>query len=151
MKRAILVLLVLLGVSGSLFAQQSFGDRLGIGVIVGEPTGLSLKLWTGDRGALDAAVAWSFTGNAFYIHMDYLMHVLPSAPRAPGSLSVYLGLGGTLLVGGGVQVGLRMPIGINYLFARFPIGIFAELAPGVLLMPSTAFRLGGGVGVHFYL
>jgi len=151
MRRMILVLLVLLAVSGVLFAQQSFGDRLGIGIILGEPTGLSLKMWTGDRGAFDAAVAWSFTGSAVYIHIDYLMHVLPSSPRTPGSLSVYLGLGGTLLVAGGVQVGLRMPIGINYLFARFPIGIFAELAPGVLLTPSTAFRLGGGAGIHFYL
>ena len=45
----------------------------GLGVILGEPTGLSFKAWTGGSTAIAGAAAWSF-GNtdAFQLHVDYL-------------------------------------------------------------------------------
>jgi hypothetical protein len=34
-------------------------EGFGLGVIVGNPTGLSFKVWTGGSSAFDAAAAWS--------------------------------------------------------------------------------------------
>ena len=57
----------------SLTAMAHAQDGLGVGVILGEPTGISLKAWTSDKHAVDAAVAWSFSENdSFQFHADYL-------------------------------------------------------------------------------
>ena len=74
-------------------------DGIGIGVIVGEPTGLSLKKWIGDDRALDAGIAWSFSENdSLHLHADYLFHRfdLLSCSGARGRLPVYFGIGGRL-------------------------------------------------------
>jgi len=53
----ILALLVILFFCTPTVAQ----DRgFGLGIIVGEPTGLSFKKWSGDTTAIGGAIAWSF-------------------------------------------------------------------------------------------
>jgi hypothetical protein len=48
---------VALLICGTAQAQDS---GFGLGIIIGEPTGISAKQWTGSRTAIDGAVAWSF-------------------------------------------------------------------------------------------
>ena len=36
---------------------------LGLGVIIGEPTGISAKLWTSPVNALDFGLGWSYGGD----------------------------------------------------------------------------------------
>ncbi len=43
----------------NLNAQQK---DFGLGIILGEPTGVSGKLWTSSENAFDFAAAWSFSG-----------------------------------------------------------------------------------------
>ena len=48
---------------------------MGAGIILGEPTGVSLKYWLTETSALDAGFTWSFVDeNAFQIQADYLIH-----------------------------------------------------------------------------
>jgi hypothetical protein len=55
-------------------AQTSNGD-FGLGFILGEPTGLSGKLFLGESRALDFGAAWSFGNNSnLHLHADYLIH-----------------------------------------------------------------------------
>jgi len=51
-------------------------DRgFGLGIVAGEPTGISLKNWQRRNIALDGALAWSFAGHDFIqLHGDYLSH-----------------------------------------------------------------------------
>src|SRR5262245_41316938 len=50
-------------------------DGAGLGIIVGEPTGVSAKIWVGGNTALDAAAAWSFADEgALHLHGDFLAH-----------------------------------------------------------------------------
>src|SRR5690625_2305144 len=62
MKKTLLTVLLTAFMSISLttivHAQQA-GDGVGIGFMVGEPTGLSLKSWTGGNNAFDMGLAWS--------------------------------------------------------------------------------------------
>ena len=61
--------------TNSSLAQNTGGGNTGIGVMLGEPTGISLKIWNNERTAIDAGLAWSFSGrNAVHLHADYLLH-----------------------------------------------------------------------------
>lgn len=140
-------------------AQKSTG-RIGLGVIVGSPTGLSFKTFTSGTNAIDAGLAWS-TGrhDAISIHADYLWHHFDAFEDInKGQLPVYYGIGGRMVFsdnhsGPGdddVVLGVRIPVGINYLFEDSPVGLFLEIAPIVNLIPSTDFDLDGAIGARFY-
>jgi hypothetical protein len=55
-----ITLFILVSLSQLSFAQER---NFGLGVIVGEPTGLSAKLWTSNTGALDFGLGWSIGGD----------------------------------------------------------------------------------------
>jgi hypothetical protein len=90
MKSEILLLLFALFASTSLGQDKGFG----LGIIAGEPTGISAKQWLSQRTALDLGLAWSFRHSGyFHVHADYLWH-FPDAIRAQERLVLYAGLGG---------------------------------------------------------
>ncbi|HAL91600.1 MAG TPA: hypothetical protein DCM68_01060 [Verrucomicrobia bacterium] len=71
-------------------------EGFGLGGIVGEPTGVSAKMWVTPRQALDAAAAWSFSDNGgFQLHADYLFHQFEwlKLDPATGRMPVYFGVG----------------------------------------------------------
>lgn len=147
MKKLVLVSLIAL-FSLSVFAQDK---GFGLGVIFGEPTGLSAKLWTSERTALDAAVAWSFSGVGWlHIQADFLMHNYDLISVAKGKLPLYYGGGAYLAFSSDLGLGARVPLGLAYQFEDAPVDIFAELAPGLALLPDIGFYIGGGIGVRYF-
>ena len=63
-----LVILLILANSASVSQDRGFG----LGIIVGEPTGVSMKGWLTATTAVDGGLAWSFVkGTSFHIHADY--------------------------------------------------------------------------------
>jgi len=152
---SVLILSIFLSISFSSFAQAQNGDKdLGIGFMVGEPTGLSLKSWTGGGNAFDIGLAWSLGRyDAINIHADYLWHNYEVFSEADaGTLPLYYGIGGRVVFAeNDAVIGARVPVGINYLFDDAPIGLFLEVAPIFNIAPSTDFDVDGGVGVRFYL
>jgi hypothetical protein len=130
-------------------------NGLGLGVIVGEPTGLSAKYWLGDRTAVDAAAAWSFWGNyaALNVHADLLVHH-PEWLKVPsGELPVYYGIGGRLKLasaGENMRLGARVPLGIEYIFEELPVGLFLETALVVDVIPSVGLWGHGAAGARYY-
>lgn len=130
-------------------------DGLGVGVIVGEPTGISIKKWTDDTHAIDGAVAISLSNDdSFQLHADYLIHNIESSlnpPELKGSAPWYYGIGGRLRTNDGdTHVGVRVPIGITYLFADSPLDFFAEVAPVLDFAPDVALDLNGAIGLRYY-
>ena len=148
MKKIILAVLICVGMS----APAAFAERgpLGLGLILGEPTGISAKLWLGDLHAVDAAVAWSFPDDAFYVHANYLFHITDLISVDTGQLPVYFGVGGKISLRDDPRVGVRVPVGLNYLFESTPLDAFVEIAPGIGLYPSTRFDLGAAIGIRYY-
>jgi hypothetical protein len=127
----------------------------GIGIIAGEPTGISLKSWTDENHAIDAAVALSLSSDdSFQLHADYLIHDASStvsAPELKGSSPWYYGIGGRFRTrDNDVHLGIRVPLGITYLFADAPLDFFAELAPVIDLTPDVDLDLNGAVGLRYY-
>lgn len=136
-------------------ADARIQDGIGVGVIVGEPTGFSIKKWTDDTHAIDGAVAISLSNDdSFQLHADYLFHNSESSlnpPELKGSAPWYYGIGGRLRTNDGdTHLGVRVPIGITYLFADSPLDFFAEVAPVLDIAPDFALDLNGAIGLRFY-
>jgi len=147
MKKIVLASLITL-FSFGVFAQDS---GLGLGLIFGEPTGLSAKMWTSERTALDAAVAWSFSGLGFFhIQSDFLIHNYELLPVSKGKLPVYYGLGAFIAFSSELGLGIRVPFGLAYQFEGAPVDLFGELVPGLSLLPDLGLYFGGGIGVRYF-
>jgi len=139
--------------AGEAHAQDRDGGNFGIGVILGEPTGITPKVWVSNSTAFAAGVAWSFSGNnTMHMHLDYQLHNFQVIQVEQGSMSLYYGLGGRMLFreNRDDKVGLRLPLGINYLFSGAPVEAFLEVAPVLDLAPSTDFSANGGIGIRYY-
>lgn len=153
MKRFVmLALVVILGfaVAAASFGQPAGGGRLGLGVVLGEPTGISGKLWLSGTSAVDAVVAWSFTDPAMSVHADYLFHFLDLISVEKGRLPFYVGIGAAVGLSADPDVGVRIPAGVSYLFDTAPLDVFLEVAPILLLFPETTFDFSGGIGIRYY-
>jgi hypothetical protein len=123
----------------------------GMGLILGEPTGLSAKLWTSSDNAFDFAAAWSFKGDGhLLLQADYVWHFFNLMPVPSGKLPLYIGIGGRVILADDPRFGIRIPIGIDYLFADAPIDVFLELVPILDLSPETDFGVGGGLGIRYW-
>ncbi len=148
MKKIFLIITVVGILGGSIYPQ---GKGFGLGIILGEPTGLSAKLWTGSENAFDFAAAWSFKGDGnLLLQVDYVWHSFNLINVSSGRLPLYYGIGGRAILSDDPVVGVRIPVGLDYQFADAPIDIFLELAPILDLVPETDFDLGGGIGVRFW-
>jgi hypothetical protein len=122
----------------------------GLGVILGEPTGLSLKSWTGRTTAIDAAVAWSFgREDSLHLHLDYLIHDFTLLRTNKGRLPVYYGIGGRIKLEDRTRIGIRFPVGVSYIFEA-PLDLFVELGPILDLAPRTEFTLSASIGLRYY-
>lgn len=126
-------------------------NEFGAGIILGEPTGLCFKTWVGHKAAIDGAIAWSF-GNeeAIHVHVDYLIHDFRMFQARKGDLVFYYGFGGRIKAQEKSRVGIRIPLGVSYIFEKAPLDIFLEVAPGIDLVPSTDFWVNGSVGIRYY-
>lgn len=129
----------------------------GIGLIFGEPTGLSAKFWTQPDRAIDAGLAFSFD-RFVLIYSDFLFHF-----KSYQGIRPYAGIGGGFLIASGkkdnkyfdqddgsIGLGIRIPLGAEWFIPEAPFGIFLEIVPGVGIIPSTYGFFQGGIGARFY-
>lgn len=149
MKR-IFMILMLIAMIFPCRALAQDGD-FGLGIILGEPTGISFKKWTGSQTAIDGAVAWSFSGkDSLHLHADYLIHNFDLIEVETGRLPIYYGIGLRLKLEEESRFGFRIPVGISYIFEKASLDIFLELVPMLDLVPDTKFKMGWGVGIRYY-
>lgn len=123
-----------------------------LGLIIGEPTGISGKLWFDASTAFDAAVSWSLKENRkndLYLHGDFLWHNYELIKDDSGLVPIYYGIGGRLILAEKNRLGARVPIGISWLLASAPIDLFVELAGVLDLVPDTDFDVNGGIGIRY--
>lgn len=123
----------------------------GLGIIIGEPTGISAKGWVSERNALDAGVAWSFRKRGhFHLHADYLWH-FPDVIKSTERFVLYTGLGGRVAVGRGDGIiGMRIAGGLAWWGKTVPLDVFLEIAPILDLAPATELSANGGIGIRYF-
>ena len=123
-------------------------QELGIGIILGEPTGLCFKKWMGTSSAIAGAASWSFTEpSAVHLHIDYLFHT-----KVQGEpYFFHYGIGGRIkFEEGNNRLGVRIPLGINYIWQGTTMDTFIEIAPLLDLAPATKFGINGALGFRYF-
>ena len=155
MKKAAFILLLLAGLAGLSYGESN--HNIGLGLIVGEPTGVSFKLWSKQAVAFDAAAAWSLVGGEYFqVHGDFLLHNFNLFRVETGRMSLFYGAGARLkfaenAIGGAETIfSLRVPVGLAYEFEKTPIELFLEIVPMLDLVPATELQLAGAVGFRYY-
>lgn len=143
------ILLLITIFSGAAFAQS---NGFGLGIILGEPTGISAKYWTTNSTAFDFGLGYSLKKySRLHLHADYLFHT-KNLFNTNESIELYYGPGARLRLveNGDSRLGFRFDIGIVWIPRNAPVDVFLEIAPLLDIIPSTDFTVNGGVGVRFF-
>lgn len=145
MKKLLIMVCILIIPALSHAAQ---GGPLGVGIILGDPTGISAKYWLDKTNAIDAAIGF----DRFSVHADYLFHFRNVIPQTGGGeFGAYVGPG---LVYKDKKhdnmVGVRFALGAAFEISQYPVEIFAEIVPVLELSPDTDLNLDGGIGIRYY-
>jgi len=135
------------------------GGPFGLGIIIGDPSGLSGKLKLDGTHAVDGALAFSAIDDVLYVHADYLFHASPlHAHGLSGHRFVpYVGIGGFIGVFDERKkdrdtdgaIGARVPLGIAW-EPPIPIDVFLEVVPLMRIVPETDAGLDVGLGVRYF-
>ncbi len=148
-------------------APKGSAHPFGLGIVLGEPTGLSAKYRFSSHQAVDFGLGYSFNSFVF-VFSDYLFH-FPALFGKPhpfvAQLSPYIGVGGIFMgsthsgrrdgryfTSGGASagLGLRIPVGVEWLPSVPTLGVFVELVPGIGIVPSTFGFFEAGIGARYY-
>jgi hypothetical protein len=175
---ALAVLLAAPARAGEHVTEVGYGRQFGLGLVVGDPTGITGKAWVSQTNAIDAAVGdWGYGyrgGGCFRdaagrpvcdrgwgdrtlsVHADYLWQ--SKIARFPAAqLDWHVGAGARTLFFNAPcaadcwALGARSPLGLDLAFARPDfLEIFLELAPAVYVVPAAFFAFDGGLGARAY-
>ncbi len=157
---AVIALCLFFAVQVSVAQERGFG----LGVILGEPTGFSAKLWTSPVTAFDFGLGLSIGGDGFtksngtfggqsriHFHMDYLWHSF-EAFKSDIRLPVYYGVGGRFNSGAGYNstLAIRGVFGIAWLARQAPVDMFIELVPSLQFTSPAGFGMEAGIGARYF-
>ena len=163
MKKVILCAVLICSVLFSSWAipgAKTDDTNLGLGVALGEPTGITGKFWMNDLQAVQATAAWNFAASSFFLNVDLVMHSNELLKFDQFIIPVYAGFGGFVGAysgtdknreGSGITLGVRIPLGILWYFSSLPLELSLEVGPGMTLVEKTAFHFSGGLGVRYYI
>ena len=147
------IVLSILFLSAAVFAEApKKAGPWGLGIVLGQPSGITVK-WRMDKvQAVDACAAWSFdaNGGSIHLHADYLWHFYDVFSVPEGKLPLYAGVGAIFNASSSPSLGGRVPLGMAYEFEKIPLEIFLEVAPVLTLIPGTGFNGNGGLGARYY-
>ena len=148
MKRVLLLLCCLFVMVSAASAKAR---SLGAGVIIGEPTGITVKALKPGKVAVDGAVAWSLgKGGQLHLHGDFLFHNFSIFTFYDVGTSLYYGAGARVKLREDTVLGIRIPVGLSYMLDSPDLEIFAELVPVIDVLPGTDFAVDAGIGIRYY-
>jgi hypothetical protein len=115
----------------------------GVGIELGEPTGLTGKYFFSDKAAIDFGLGWIYGhyyyGNGAHLYADFLYHPISLVSTDAFELPLFIGVGFRFwdfdycyrdLCGyHDSAFGIRIPFGIAFDFNNAPIDIFLQLVP----------------------
>jgi hypothetical protein len=152
MRRAPLVTAAAAVVAVLAAAPKPADAGLGIGLFVGEPLGLTVKVDLQRRTALEILGGVSeYDNEAVYGHLTFL-----ATPFVANGRSVLvpfrIGIGAAIYeYGNDIGIAARVPFQVGFQFRSAPIEIYLELAMRLHLVPDGVdLDLDGGLGFRFY-
>lgn len=147
MKTILLIALVV--ISSTVFAQEG---KKGVGLMLGNPTGLNGKYWLENNRAVDGGLAFSFGKHTdLSIHSDYLLHNDAAFYlNDVHPLDLYYGIGGRMEFGDDIELGVRVPVGLVHNLKDQPADLFGEIAPIIDILGRVGLEMHFAVGARYY-
>ena len=153
--RTLVIVLAALVLTSSQAVASSDRGKVGIGVVLGAPTGFSIKYWENQRIAYQGSIGGMFNGGLM-IGADCLLHqnVFRNS-QAPfyyggGMFLGDAGFGGPDYLHSRVALGIRAAFGVDYVSREYPFDVAVELGPSLLLTPSVGMGVQLSVAFRFY-
>ncbi len=146
-------------VAGQTASAQGAPGTFGVGIHLGDPSGLSFKIAHAGRGvgaswgvsAYDLLLSWKTRGaDEFFIGS----HLLFDYPVADPPISFYYGPGLFLQTRQRTQrdddlwLGVSGNFGIDYFIDR--LELYVQITPRLSVVPDTQAEVGGGFGARFF-
>jgi hypothetical protein len=164
--RTWIVAAFVLGISAAhASAEGTEKGSLGVGIVIGEPTGIAAKLYLQDDQAIQAALGFTFVSGGFQAQADYVFHPWILEEREAFTLPAYIGPGVRVMQhragrdgDDDFRIGARAVAGLLFDFKEIPLDVFVEVA-GVLeyrfgsqdeKINGVGLALNGGLGGRYY-
>ncbi len=146
---------------------------IGLGLELGEPTGLTGKLFVSPDVALDFGLGWIYRhyyyDDGVHLYGDVLFHPVSLVSAEAFELPLYIG-GGLrywdfdycdmgVCTYGGSAIGIRVPVGISFDFNNVPLDIFMQFVPVIDFLRGdyydryrdrTHVGIDASIGIRFY-
>ncbi|TVP98047.1 MAG: hypothetical protein EA359_18790 [Balneolaceae bacterium] len=125
----------------------------GLGGSIGDPYGLSAKLWLSENTAIAAGLGFGIADEIgfFQLQADFLLHKPIDLDWDAGTLQFYYGGGLGLYSGSRWDViYIRIPLGMSMNFLDAPLDIFLETVPYMEVDPDFYFSFTGAAGFRYY-
>lgn len=126
--------------------------EMGVGAMIGNPTGVNAKYWLSEKTAVDGGAGFSIGKHTnFSLHSDYLFHsegALVFNDETP--LDLYYGVGGRMEFADDIELGVRIPVGVARMMENKSADIYGEVAPIVDFIGRTGLELSFAFGARYY-
>lgn len=150
MRTLMLAMLVLIGLHAPARA-----EAIGIGLFLGEPSGLDIKVGLSAKSSVDIVIGQSTykEGRTDYAHITWLL--TPFVARGRSVLVPFrIGIGAAAIgvVDDNAHAAVRVPFELGFRFRRTPLEVYGEIAiKGVFVEEDFIdFDVDGGIGIRFY-
>lgn len=127
--------------------------KLGLGITLGDPTGINLKSWfKPPNQAIEVGLSWSIVRDHIFVFGDWnkTFHRIELKDLDTGfysGLGVFLGVFKLGILKDTI-LGLKIPLGVD-LFLKIPINLSLEISPALSLVPSTDLSLFGFIAIRY--
>ncbi|MDF3130244.1 hypothetical protein P0Y35_13635 [Kiritimatiellaeota bacterium B1221] len=137
---------------------QAPEKHFGIGILAGEPSGISAKINLTDTASIQGAAAWTFEDSEeerLQYQLDWIMHMDATADGiSMNEYRGYIGMGFLYKTEEDKAqdvYGVRVPFGVVMSYDEFPFELFFELVPVMNVSPNTDFDFNAGIGIRVLL
>jgi hypothetical protein len=135
-------------------ARAAAPGPFGLGVVLIDPTGLSANYYYEKQKSLSAGLGWS--SKHLRLNLDHLWYRRDIIVIDRTPIDLYYGVGGRFYQhekrngDNESEIGVRVPVGVSYLFYKIPVQVFGELGPALILVDDSAFVVDISLGARYY-
>lgn len=155
--RAALVLCAALFLIVSITPQtaEAREPRMGLGLFLGDPTGVTGKHpFGGSPVAFDWVIGFGvLDGEGLAGHVDFLWQQ-PLSEFDRATMDLYFGVGPKIAVFPDADdtffAGARAPVGLDFMFDRVNLELALEVAAGLWVIEETGFDLDAGLALRYW-
>lgn len=152
---SLFALLILMAGSASVTpaSAQRISGAVGLGGQIGEPTGVTLKIYNAGAPSYDFLAAWDLD-DFFFLNAHALFEDDLNPEGMDQDLEWYIGPGGFIGVldapgDDEALIGVSGTVGLAMIFNN-QVELYGQITPRITLIPGTDGDFGGGIGLRYY-